>query len=449
MRSEKRNRFLAILMALVLLSSVLVVYLRVQIAAKDVSSGDLASLIHQKSVILDRTGTVITDQETQTPVILGNLIGIDNYISNALYPTYKDKLGPASFDRLSGIRSLKDKEGVAMETTLLPVSSQQALADAFCDDNGHTYNGAIFAYNYVTGQAYTALSLPSTNCITDDLPDGALFNKVIKGTYTPGSTMKIVALLCALEQSNVYTGDFRFNCDGKTELPDGNAIICSYAHGNNLTIVDAIGLSCNGFFTELAAQFDVEEACKSLQDFGFNTQMYQVPQQYAGNLERSSSSTVFEDPDRFSDRWGFAGQGDTVVSCIDMAMIAGAVANGGQAAEPYFVQSITDIDTGDSSYKAKTVQHRLFSKTVASRADDYWTQAYQQYYTISSDLISYAKTGTAEHGNGKTSRSLVGTIKEYDTAFFIYVEGLKSGDDRCIQIAETLADQLSKYQLKG
>lgn len=445
MRSEKRNRFLAVLMALVLLASVPVVYLRVQVASKEVSSGDLSSLLDRSSTILDCTGAVITDQETATPDILGNLMGINNYIADALLPAYKDMLGPETFDRITGIRSLEDISGRALKTTLLPLSSQQALADAFCDEQGNSYNGAVFAYNYVTGQVYTALSLPSRGSITDDLPEAALFNKALKGTYTPGSTMKIVAMLCALEQSNVYTGDFRFDCDGVTELPDGNAIICSYAHGNDLTIVDAIGLSCNGFFTEMAAQFDVEEACSSLQRMGFNTQMYQVPQQYADILQRSSSSTVFADPDVFSDRWAFAGQGKTVVSCVDMAMIAGAVANGGQAAEPYFAQCITDLDTGEVSSNAETELRRLFSETVANRADGYWAAACEQYYDLP-DAISYAKTGTAEHGNGKTSRSLIGTMKEYNTAFFIYVEGLKSGDTRCMQIAEVLAAELAQYQ---
>ena len=49
-----------------------------------------------------------------------------------------------------------------------------------------------------------------------------------------------------------------------------------------------------------------------------------------------------------------------------------------------------------------------------------------------------------EHGDGTTSRSLLGVMKEYDTAFFIYVEGLRGGDNRCTYIAGILAEELTK-----
>lgn len=439
MRSEKRNRFLAILLALVLLATVPAVYLRVQIAGGQLTSGDLAGLMDYNNSYLDCTGTVITDSHTPVPEIMGNLIGFDNYVDNALSSKYKDQLGPETFNRITGIQSLKELKGSQLETTLLPVSSQQALAETFSD-----YNGAIFAYNYVTGQVYTALSLPSVAHFSDTIPDGSLYNKVLKGTYTPGSTMKIVAVLCALEQSGIDLDSFRFSCTGSVELPDGNKITCGYAHGKNLTITDAIGKSCNCFITQLASQFDVTQACESLQRLGFSTQQQKVPQQYVGTLRRSSSSTVFADPNVFADRWGFAGQGATVASCIDMTMIAAAIAGGGQAAEPYIVEQVTDLDTGDVSREGKTVMRQLISENVASRADSCWTAACEKYYTFTCDAISYAKTGTIEYDDGTTSRSLLGVMKQYNTAFFVYVEGLPGGDKLCSTIAGVLAEELAK-----
>ena len=194
----------------------------------------------------------------------------------------------------------------------------------------------------------------------------------------------------------------------------------------------------------MAGRFDVETACESLQSLGFSTQLDQVPQQYIGTLSRSSSATVFADPGAFADRWGFAGQGFTTVSCVDMAMIAGAIANGGKTAEPYLVQRIVDLDTVKATNEAKTQYRKLFSKNVANRADEIWTSAFENYYNMSRDVISYAKTGTAQQDNGTTSRSLVGVMKEYNTAFFIYVEGLESGNNRCAEIAAVLADELGK-----
>lgn len=449
MRSEKRNRVIAILMAVLILVAVPAAYLRVLAAGDQVGGNDLSRLLGVSGTFCDRDGSVLRDAQTSAPDVLGNLIGFGGYVDNSLYAAYKDQLVPQTFDLFTGIRSVKDKQGSSLQTTLLPLSSQQALADGFCEYNEdgsvkHSYNGAIFAYNYVTGEVYTALSLPSIAHYEESPPAGAYFNKVLKGTYTPGSTMKIVAMLTALQQRGVDLDSYTYTCTGKQTLPDGSTVTCLYPHGTNLTITDAIGKSCNCFITTLASTFDVDSACATLADMGIYTEQCPAESKTVDALRRSTSSTVFSDPDAFAHRWAFAGQGATAVSCIDMAMIAGAIAGGGQAAKPYLVQSITDLDTGAVSYEAATVFETLFPQEVAQKADTIWTNACDRYYKLTCSAISYAKTGTVEHGDGTTSRSLLGVMKEYDTAFFIYVEGLRGGDSRCTYIAGILAEELSK-----
>jgi cell division protein FtsI/penicillin-binding protein 2 len=44
----------------------------------------------------------------------------------------------------------------------------------------------------------------------------------------------------------------------------------------------------------------------------------------------------------FKNVWSLVGQGQTLVNAADMAMIAGAVANGGKTAVPYIVESVTN-----------------------------------------------------------------------------------------------------------
>ena len=449
MRSEKRNRVIAILMAVFILIAVPAAYLRVLVSADQVGGRDFSRLLGLSGTFCDRDGEVIRDARTPTPDVLGNLIGFGGYVDNSLYAAYKDELVPRTFDLFTGIRSVKDKQGSSLQTTLLPLSSQQALANGFCayNDDGsvkQSYNGAIFAYNYVTGEVYTALSLPSMAHFDVNAPAGAYFNKVLKGTYTPGSTMKIVAMLTALQQHGVDLDSYTYTCTGKQPLPNGSTVTCLYPHGANLTITDAIGKSCNCFITTLASTFDVDSACKTLADMGIYTEQYPAEAKTVDALRRSTSSTVFQDPDAFAHRWAFAGQGATAVSCIDMAMIAGAIAGGGQAAKPYLVQSIVDLDSGNFTYEAATLFETLFPQEVANQADTIWTNAFDRYYKLSCAAISYAKTGTVEHGDGTTSRSLLGVMKEYDTAFFIYVEGLRGGDNRCTYIAGILAEELTK-----
>jgi hypothetical protein len=102
------------------------------------------------------------------------------------------------------------------------------------------------------------------------------------------------------------------------------------------------------------------------------------------------------------------------------------------------------LDSGNLTYEAVTFFETLFPQEIAQKADIIWTNACDRYYKLSCTAISYAKTGTVEHGDGTTSRSLLGVMKEYDTAFFIYVEGLRGGDNRCTYIAGILAEELTK-----
>ena len=99
MRSEKRNRFLAVLMAAVLLLSVVAVCIRVYVASFHVTPGDLGNVLGYTGTYLDRSGGVLKDEQTATPAVLGNLVGFDGYVGNSLQSTYENLLGPDSFNR--------------------------------------------------------------------------------------------------------------------------------------------------------------------------------------------------------------------------------------------------------------------------------------------------------------------------------------------------------------
>lgn len=435
MRSEKRNRILAVILALAILVSLPVTCIRLLFAAGKASGSAIGKIMKTSGTYWDREGNVLKDSQTPTPDLLGNLLGVTGAITNSLGTAFDDQLmASLRVNVFTGVRGLEKLRPYTATTTLLPLEAQQAIADAFAG-----FNGGIFAYNYATGEVYTALSLPSAGYFDEKLPEGSLYNKVQKGTFTPGSTMKIPALLVALQQPGIDLNKFTYTCTGKQEL-EGGTVTCMAAHGT-MKIREAIGKSCNCFITAMASNFAPELAWADLAKMGIYTEAYPKEPAYLDRMKRSVSSTVFLNPQGFLDCWGFAGQGKTNVSCIDMAMIAGAVANGGSAAEPYLVASIGDPQMEEPVYQATYKEKNLFPEDVAKEADAIWKDAFAGYYAPS-DYLRYAKTGTIENGGGKTSRSLLGVLEGQDTAFFIYVEGLPGGDPLCFTIAETLANHL-------
>lgn len=436
MRSELRKRYLMVAMALILVAVIPLVQLQLIRCAKDVDLFGVA-------IITDREDTVIYDGAACTHREFRNLVGGTtnrvHLIGNSLACKYQDDLAPAPLNVVTGYRGVEGLESKIMTTTLLPGDCLAVLTEVFGE-----YDGAVFAYNYKTGEVLCCLSLPSGLSESDG--ESAMYNKVINGIFTPGSTMKVVALICALSQ-NPELISFTHSCGGSFKLPDGSEVTCGYNHGSNLTMKQALGRSCNCYMAALITQFNVKEACQTLEKLGFAVNENAAKDQL-DKLSRSTSSTVFESTATFSNVWSLIGQGDTQASLVDMARIAGAVANSGEAAVPYMVESIYDPNEEEYTYTAEAANmETLLSAEVADVLDGLWGEAVDAYFRSGKSemdpIITYAKTGTAqiEDGNGGkyTNRLLVGTMQEYDVAFAVVVEELPSSSALVVEVANTLA----------
>ncbi|HER26442.1 MAG TPA: penicillin-binding protein 2, partial [Rhodospirillales bacterium] len=99
-----------------------------------------------------------------------------------------------------------------------------------------------------------------------------LINKSIAGTYSPGSTFKMIVALAGLEKG-VITADSRIFCNGKLKL--GNATFhCwkKYGHGS-LKVLDAITQSCDVFFYETARRVGIERIGEMARRFGLGAKL--------------------------------------------------------------------------------------------------------------------------------------------------------------------------------
>ena len=100
-------------------------------------------------------------------------------------------------------------------------------------------------------------------------PDRPLFNRALRGTYPPGSTIKPVVALAGLEHGLVTPTTTRA-CPGWYSLPGSSHRFRDWkrsGHGS-VALIEAVAQSCDIYFYALAAQLGVERLHEFLVRFG-------------------------------------------------------------------------------------------------------------------------------------------------------------------------------------
>lgn len=439
-RREKKQSWIFAILSSLLIIAILAAGIRVAFASGKLSPQSIVEFSGIYGVITDRFDKPIyKNGEAVNYNAFGNIVGDGVKIHNSLIYRYSDELKPGPINFITGYRSLEEKPRI-MRTTLLSEDTIASLAKLYKNKNG-----CCFAYNYETGEVYVALSLPAYNPKNEN---PSYINRCFDSLYIPGSTMKIVTTALAVEQG-VDLSKITYDCDGKYELPDGNEIACAYAHGH-VDYTSAVGKSCNGFFVKTAGELNIDEALETFKAMGFRTNTEGEGTLDTQDFMRTVSSVDITNTTSYSNAWAFAGQGKNLVNPVHMAMIAGAIVNGGKAAEPYMVKSIYNQDKDKFIYEADEAEMtELMPAYVASGVAKYWKTGVDKFYyqpdVGMSRKITYAKTGTAQISNNRSenNRLLMGVIEESKTAFYIIVESFND-DVSVYDIANKLVSLLPK-----
>lgn len=363
--------------------------------------------------------------------IVGDPAGV---ISTGAHSAYKSKLSGYNF--IGGIYSLK-KYGSGNDLTLA-ISANASVA-ALNALNG--YNGAVGVYNYKTGALLCSVSAPTydiNNPPSDpDKYDGLYLNRLFSGVYTPGSTMKIVTALCALE--NIPDIENRtFTCNGKVHIGGGD-VICMGTHGE-VGFQEALNKSCNCAFAEIAQLLGKEKLMATAKTLGFN-----MPIKTDG-IQLAISTFNVSKADALGLGWAGVGQYETLVNPCHMMMIAGAIANGGQGVSPYVIHSMQS-PSGVKVYKAMTRNSAItLNGTCAARLQKLLRSNVTEQYGDKRfpNLQMCGKTGTAEL-DGKTSHSwFVGFSmrEDFPLAVVVVAENAGSGSGVAMNTANAVLQSL-------
>lgn len=437
LKSERRALWLPTLLIFALLLSIPLTLKRVYSVLNDLTGADRRTVLGIYGEIQTRDGTILMDQDGSTPyALVSDLVGGKGEGTginvNTLYYQYADELTP-TIGLLGGI-SRAAQTGNVMTTTLISPQALQRLCDAYAGGSG-----AVYAYNYTTGEVLIALSVRSEGSTAEDL------NRCLGEVHVPGSTMKIVTSLLAANQDFSLIDNLSVYCgNGTVGFTKGEGVSCDQGPHGTLNYVSALGNSCNKAFAALATSLNLNDAKKTLNSWGVATDG-SIPTYRLGELTRLGSSMNITSSEDGHSVWGFIGQGDTQMSFLDIAMIAGSIANGGTAATPYIVDSISDGTTSDRSlYEASPQQQTFVSAEVANGLYVRWREMTNTYYRGRfrdvPESITACKTGTAQMGCSDTYNSLLlGIMEDQHVAFVIMVDDFQNAV-HAVEISSTLSD---------
>lgn len=393
--------------------------------------------------VVDRSGVMLIDNTdgkselADNSVVRAAMIHIlgdtQGYISPYLLNEYGDEM--SGYDRITGTRHAADSYG-KMQLTVSAYAQEQAIY-AF---GGR--KGTIGVYNYKTGEILCMVSLP--NYDPRNVPDvkgdpdtyeGVYVNRFLHSAYAPGSTFKLVTAAAALSEIDGVE-DRVFHCDGSALIGD-EVVICNAVHGD-IGFREALCQSCNVAFAQIAKEIGAKTLSGYAEKFGITGSLqFDGFRTQKGNFDLSGATT-------FEAAWAGVGQYTDQINPCQYMTFMGAIANGGEAATPYLVESV--FYGSEEEYRAKTTTGgRILDRQTADELAEMMhynvVNNYGEWYF--SGLYAGAKSGTAERGEGQASNALLAGFvrsEDYPLAFVVIVEGGGAGSTACTPIIRQVLD---------
>lgn len=432
MKKVKRRAQSALLIAAMLVVGLCVYLIRLADDGRDWATFKANLQIYSDGILdtgtlLDRYGIVLAhagdgtyyyaDDPTVRKACLHVVGDYGGYIGTGAISAFSNRLANYSF--INGAYS-RDGAGGTLQLAIdskLNVAAYNALAGR---------RGTVLIYNYETGDILCMVSSPSYDPnTTPDLSsgnfDGVYLNRAISSTFTPGSVFKLVTLAAAIENiDDLYSRTF--TCSGGLAV-GGETVSCSGYHGEQ-SIEQAFANSCNSAFAELSLELGADVLEEYARKFGL------ISGHVLNGISTAAGSFEKADDGSSNLAWSGIGQYNDLVSPYALLRIVGAIANGGLAVEPTLIP-------GDSAGK-----DRLLSSETAEAISE--MMSYNVAYSYGAwsfpGLEIYAKTGTAEVGDGTSHAWFTGYIKNSDAplAFVVLVENGGGGLSAAGSLANTV-----------
>jgi len=320
--------------------------------------------------------------------------------------------------RINQLEYQKGKQGSKIRITL-DTEVQKLCAELLVNKAG-----SISVMDIYTGEVIALYSSPSYDPnlflfgISQDEwqlirnnPLKPLINKTLSGLYSPGSTIKPIVALSALE-NNIIDTNFKVRCKGKIEL-HGQTFHCWKEKGHGtVNLKDAMKQSCDTYFYEIARKLGVDRLKITADKFGLGKKVL-------GAYFENEKSGQFPDTEWKKNNLGKGwvlgetlitgiGQGYTQTTPIQLCLMTAQIANGGYKINPKIITDDNQLTSEeikkavqknnfqpnlplfDNQNNIKIVQKAMFSSTNELRGTSYRSRIEDPKYQFA------GKTGTAQ-----------------------------------------------------
>ncbi|MCX4729494.1 penicillin-binding transpeptidase domain-containing protein [Streptomyces sp. NBC_01363] len=276
--------------------------------------------------------------------------------------------------------------------------------------------GAVAAVEPSTGKILALVSTPSYDpgqlsgtgsSVTDawarlnTSKSQPMLNRAIRQTYPPGSTFKIVTAAAALDAEVVTDPDADTGTPSPYVLPGTSTTLPNEARGcENASLAEAIRVSCNTVMADLGVRVGLDGMVDAVRKFGFNDTGLKIP---SGVAKSNFDTEMTKDQLALSS----IGQFDTTATPLQMAMVASAVANGGDLKYPYLVDRTTTHSGSTVHQNGSHTYHRAMSPRTATQLREMMVDVVENGTGSNAAIDGVTvggKTGTAQHGIDNSGR---------------------------------------------
>lgn len=335
------------------------------------------------------------------------------------------------------------------------------------------YKGSIVAIEPSTGEILALVSAPTYNPsllvgrtrsvnyakLERDSLLKPLFNRALMANYPPGSTFKPIQALIGL-QEGVIEENSTFSCAAGF-YARGVSVGC-HIHSSPLSLLHGIEHSCNAYFCNVYRRIienpryeNVEQAYSAWRDyvmsFGIGNRLNA---DFTNELKGFIAPVSYYDRYYGSHRWNALttislsiGQGEILVTPLQMANFTAAIANRGYYIIPHAVKEIEGVDTLEHRFyerqqiRIDTANFSLVVKgmELAVNGGPGRTAGIAQLQHI----VVCGKTGTAQNPHGKDHSVFIAFAPKDDPriAISVYVEHGEWGASYAAPIASLMIEK--------
>ncbi len=321
------------------------------------ASSQFAHSVGYVGRINEREMAVLDEERYRGTHTIGK-VGLEKYYEKQL-------LGEVGYEHVETnargqvLRVLERTDPVPGETLILHLDSElQKVATSSLEGK----RGSVVAIDVETGGILAFVSTPAYdpnlfvtgishkdyNALNENL-DLPLFNRSLQGRYPPGSTLKPMLGLAAL-QYKVIPPDYKVPDPGWYQLENDERFYRDWkkgGHGQWVDLHHAIAESCDTFFYDVAFKMGIDRMNAFGRQFGLGK---------GSNIDVPNENKALW-PSRTwkQERRGLPwfpgdslnvgiGQGDVLATPLQLALMTSILANKGQGFQPHFVKNAGGVD---------------------------------------------------------------------------------------------------------